>query len=191
MKPAGYQSSWRKGFIGICALNMMTRGQVYGNMVASELFELSDHQWKPGAGAIYPAMHKLVRDGLAVARKEDGRTVYAITKRGQSLLAGIKQEATANQRYGLDFGRMWLTMLGPDLVTEHLLRRLKLNISTVEEVLAGRRFSIPETEAEYLLNQALGELRRGASRLEALHRGRRAQASSSGSRKRKEGRGGE
>lgn len=169
MKPAGYQSSWRKGFIAVCALNMMTRGPVYGSMVASELYDLSDHQWKPGAGAIYPALHKLLKDGLCVSRKADGRTVYTVSRKGEAFLHDIREASFANQRYGIDFGRMWLSILGPDMLAEHLLRRLKTNLTTIEDVVAGRRMNLGDTEKAYLLNQALGELRRGTSRLDALH----------------------
>ncbi len=167
MKHGGFQSQWRKGFIGICALNMMTTEPVYGNMLATSLYELSDHQWKPGPGAIYPALHKLIKDKLAVARKEDGRMVYTITRKGRSLLEGIRTEAEASQRYAIDFGRIWLSALKPDNATDILLRRLRMNLSTVEAVLEGKQFALSESEKEYLLNQALGELRRVTGKLES------------------------
>lgn len=167
MKHGGFQSQWRKGFIGVCALNMMTTEPVYGNMVATALYELSDHQWKPGPGAIYPALHKLVKDKLAVARKEDGRMVYTITRKGRSLLDGIRTEAEASQRYAIDFGRIWLSALKPENATDILLRRLRMNLSTVEAVLEGKQFPLSESEREYLLNQALGELRRVTGKLES------------------------
>ncbi len=145
----------------------MTTEPVYGNMVATALYELSDHQWKPGPGAIYPALHKLVKDKLAVARKEEGRMVYTITRKGRSLLEEIRTEAEATQRYAIDFGRIWLNVLKPENATDILLRRLKMNLSTVEAVLEGKQFALSESEKEYLLNQALGELRRVTGKLES------------------------
>lgn len=167
MRHAGYRSSWRKGFIGICALNMMSDRKVYGNMIADELYQMSGQQWKPGPGAIYPALHNLVKDGYASSRKSDGKTVYSITRKGLKLLSDIREEASGNQRYGVDFGRMWLSILKPEDVAEHLLRRLKMNLSTVQSVIEGKHFSLSREETEYLVNQALAELRRGVGRLEA------------------------
>ncbi len=167
MRQAGFQYQWRKGLIGICALNMMSVKPVYGNRVAEELYELSDRQWKPGAGAIYPALHKLVKDRLAVSRKEGGRTLYSITGKGRSFLEGIRREAASGQRYGVDFGRVWLSIVGSENASDMLLRRLKMNLSAIESVLDGRQLTLPEGESEYLLNQSIGELRRVIGRLEA------------------------
>ena len=167
MRHAGYRSSWRKGFIGICALNMMSDRKVYGNMIADELYQMSGQQWKPGPGAIYPALHNLVKGGYASSRKSEGKTVYTITRKGQRLLSDIREEASVHQRYGVDFGRMWLSILKPEDMAEHLLRRLKMNISTVQSVIEGKHFSLSREETENLLSQALAELRRGVGRLES------------------------
>ncbi len=166
MRHAGYQTSWSRGFIRICALSMMRNGPVYGNMVAAELFELSDHQWKPGAGAIYPALHKLAQEGLAVARKERGRTVYSITRKGRSVLEVMQEQASVSRGLGLDFGRIWLGIMKPDNIAEHLLRRLRMNLSTIEAAAGGKQFRLSSSESEYLITQALGELRRAVGKLE-------------------------
>ena len=114
-----------RGLIGLYALRLMERdGPVHGYLVAEAIAERTEGLWRPGAGAIYPSLQRLVARGLARATRQDRRTVYSITPTGRALLRRIRTARAFRQRTRRDLSALWADVLGERDVGEFLLTRL-------------------------------------------------------------------
>ena len=136
--------------LGLYALAVMEReGPVHGYGLADRIAERTRGTWRPGAGAIYPALDSLARRHLATVSRAGRRRVYRITGPGRTLLRRIRRQMAWRLRGGLELGLLWSEIGGVTDPAEHLLRRLDMHLDAVFEFLsregqnpsAGERFS--------------------------------------------------
>ena len=68
-----YGPSLRRRLVGLYALTVMEReGPVHGYGISERIAERTDGAWRPGPGAVYPSLQKLVAGGWPVRRPKDG-----------------------------------------------------------------------------------------------------------------------
>jgi len=122
--------------VGLYALTCMERdGGVYGYSLAARIAERTGGSWRPGPGAVYPALNRLTERGLATVRGIGRRREYRITASGRSFLRKVRQERFGGSGSGPDLSLLWAEIVGaPDYPT-FLLRRLRRNIDGVEAYL--------------------------------------------------------
>lgn len=159
--------------VGLYALSCMEReGTTYGYRVSQRIAERTEGAWRPGAGAVYPALQSLVRRGLAVKVRQGRRQVYRITPHGRLVLRRIRR-GRVTRTSAPDLSSLWAEVVGiPDL-GPFLLRRLRRSAealtSFLERVPEGsteaRRF---RTEAMRSLDESRARLARGRA---GAHRG--------------------
>ncbi len=81
-------------------LAILRDGELYGYEIASRIRERSGGAFAPSEGSLYPALHALESDGALVANWRDDRgprrRYYAITDKGQAMLAEHEAEATSS-----------------------------------------------------------------------------------------------
>lgn len=92
-----------KGHLDVLLLTSLERGQRHGYAIAEWLAARSDGELKLAAGTLYPALHRLEEDGLVRASWQEPpgerrRRVYALTKKGQRVLAERHKEWIAFAR---------------------------------------------------------------------------------------------
>lgn len=122
--------------IGLYALATMAKeGPVYGYQLAERIADRTDGAWRPGAGAIYPALGSLARQGLARASRGAGRRLYAITPRGRAFLARIRSQWMGGGQSGPDLSRLWAEISGAGDPGEHLVRHLRRHLDSIVTVL--------------------------------------------------------
>ncbi len=118
--------------IGLYALATMAKeGPVYGYQLAERIADRTDGAWRPGAGAIYPALASLARQGLARANRGTGRRLYAITPRGRTFLARIRTQWMRGGQSGPDLSRLWAEIAGAGDPGEHLVRHLRRHLDSI------------------------------------------------------------
>jgi len=150
--------------IGVYALAVMeAEGPLYGYRLADRIADRTDGAWRPGAGAVYPALESLARQRYARASAEGRRRVYRITSLGQSHLREIRRNMTWRTRSGPDLIQLWAEIAGSDdpglFLVESVRRRL-------DSVLAYFARSAAGPERNQLLRKRLmDELRRAEERL--------------------------
>ncbi len=153
--------------LGLYALSVMERdGPIYGYSLAERVAERTDGGWRPGAGAIYPALQALVTRGLARSSRDGRRRVYSITRPGRAFLARVRRGWMGVGRTGPDLAMLWSEIAGTGDPGQHLLRHLRHHLDGIATYLekdpqmrAGRGF---------LRDQVQAELRVAGTRLDAL-----------------------
>lgn len=123
--------------LGLYALAVMEReGSLHGYALADRVADRTRGSWRPGAGAIYPALDALARRRLARVTQDGARRVYRITPQGRGLLRKVRRQMAWRLRGGLDLGILWSEIGGVADPAEHLLRRLDSQLDAVFEFLS-------------------------------------------------------
>lgn len=132
-------------------LGFLRYGPASGYDLKEQVDRSVGHFWTVSYGGLYPALHRLVEDGLVVLEAEEGRRkVYGLTPKGRGAFED------------------WLqTSYSGSVVKDGFLLRL---FFSTEQELAGLRpqlqrrvAELTETQAE--LRRVAGEVERGAVRL--------------------------
>jgi PadR family transcriptional regulator, regulatory protein PadR len=86
-----------KGTLPLLVLGVLREGELYGYEIAARIRERSGDLFAPSEGSLYPALHRLERDGALAAswRASDRgprRRYYRITPAGSRLFADAARE---------------------------------------------------------------------------------------------------
>ncbi|MEM7571329.1 MAG: PadR family transcriptional regulator [Bacteroidota bacterium] len=100
-----YSRELVKGTLRSVVLRLLDReGRMYGYQMNKRVGELSEGNYQLTEGALYPLLHKLVKDGLLITESEKvngrARRYYRITEAG-------REAATAQRE---EFQRFFFTM---------------------------------------------------------------------------------
>lgn len=100
----------RTGSTAVMILRLLAEKPMYGYQIVKELQARSEGYFDLEQGTLYPALHRLEKDGLVSSEwevVEDGpsRKYYHITETGQA-------ELTASAQQWTDFSRHLLKLLG-------------------------------------------------------------------------------
>lgn len=159
--------------LGLYALSVMeAEGSLYGYRLADRIADRTDGGWRPGAGAVYPALESLTRRKLARVTTEGRRRVYRITPRGRSVLRQVRRNLAWRIRGAPDLSLLWSEVVGTDDWGTLVLVRLRRSLDAVDAALgtlsrpgtstAGTRSLRADVIAE--LTARLESLRRGVAR---------------------------
>lgn len=86
-----------KGTLPLLVLSVLREDELYGYQIAQRIRERSGDLFAPSEGSLYPALHRLERDGALTATwraSELGprRRYYSITPAGHRLFADASRE---------------------------------------------------------------------------------------------------
>ena len=152
--------------LGLYALAVMEReGSLHGYALADRISERTRGTWRPGAGAIYPALDSLARRRLAKVAREGTRRVYHITPEGRKLLRNVRRQMAWRLRGGLELGFLWSEIGGVVDPAEYLLQRLDNHLDAVFEFLV-RGAASPSAE-EHFRHEVRSRIEVAARRLNA------------------------
>lgn len=109
MKESMGKLDMRTGSTTVMVLRLLSEQPMYGYQIVKELQKRSDGYFELEQGTLYPALHRLEKDGLVRSEWEvvaDGpsRKYYHITKQGQA-------ELEKSVRQWSDFSRHLLKLL--------------------------------------------------------------------------------
>lgn len=167
--------------VGLYALTCMERdGVVYGYSLAGRIAERTGGAWRPGPGAVYPALQHLTERGLATVSGAGRRREYRITIRGRGLLRKLRQERLHGMGSAPDLSILWAEIVGAPDESTYLLHRLRRVLDGVETQLERQ----PDAQVgdRSLRESVLGELRSAEGRLGRGHRTAHAPGRRSGRR---------
>lgn len=91
------RSQLLKGTVPFLVLSVLAEGELYGYQIAQRIRDRSGAFLAPSEGSLYPALHRLERDGAVTAEWRAGeqgprRRYYTLTPTGQRLLAAARDE---------------------------------------------------------------------------------------------------
>jgi DNA-binding PadR family transcriptional regulator len=143
---------------------MMERsGPIHGYLVSERIATRTEGAWRPGPGAVYPSLQKLVERGLAKRKRKGNRQEYSITPKGKALLAKIRARNSMVRQARLDLAPLMAEVMGNEDVGVFMLLRLRRAIDSLESYLA--RTSKGPGSDRNLRNDAMNELSRSVERL--------------------------
>ncbi len=92
-----YSKELIKGTLRTVVLRLLDReGRLYGYQMNKRVEELSEGRYTLTEGALYPLLHKLVKDGLLTTETEKvngrSRRYYLITEAGRAAAADRREE---------------------------------------------------------------------------------------------------
>ncbi|MTB50554.1 PadR family transcriptional regulator [Lewinella sp. W8] len=92
-----YSKELIKGTLRTVVLRLLDReGRMYGYQMSKLVEDMSAGQYKLTEGALYPLLHKLVKDGMLVTETETvngrARRYYRITEAGRAAAADRREE---------------------------------------------------------------------------------------------------
>jgi len=163
MQSDAQQDAARESLIGLFALHMMERGSVYGSDVANKIKELTEGTWKPGAGAIYPTLNRLVRKGYARIDLSDERKRYHLTQKGKTFVEEVKMRFLSKSKYTFTW-RLVLEMIDRKERAEFVIERFKSGLETVTEILNERDYLPPE-ERRHLAKAVIEDMQRTITKI--------------------------
>ncbi|MGC8645795.1 MAG: PadR family transcriptional regulator [Thermoplasmata archaeon] len=131
------ESGWNRGIIFFIILTMAKDGPIYGNQVSNFISEKTKGAWRPGAGSVYPALDRLTRRGLLERYEQDGRVMYRITEKGQSLIAKIRERHFERSPISKYMGRIWMDTMGPEERMRFILNSAQHMNESLAEILKG------------------------------------------------------
>ncbi len=91
------RSQLLKGTVPFLVLSVLAEGELYGYQIAQRIRERSGAFLAPSEGSLYPALHRLEREGAVTAEWRAGehgprRRYYTLTPSGKKLLAEAREE---------------------------------------------------------------------------------------------------
>ncbi len=134
-----------KGGFRILVLRSLSQRPMYGYEVIKVLEERFQGFYRPSAGAVYPALRSLQREGLVAIRGSERRKTYHITGKGKTYL---RHQREARHRHFESFQ----AAVGPERAA--LLRELR---ETGRLLMPNLRTITPHQAAE--LRKAVAEMR--------------------------------
>jgi len=152
--------------VGLYALTCMERdGGVYGYSLAARIAERTTGAWRPGPGAIYPALQRLSDRGLAKSHGDGRRREYRITPEGRRLLRKVRRERGSAGGSGPDLSLLWAEILGVSDDSTYLWLRLRRSLDSIEAHLS--RAPASRLDGRSLRAHVVEELRATERRLSA------------------------
>lgn len=153
--------------LGLYALAVLDReGELHGYALADRVAERTRGSWRPGAGAIYPALDSLARKRFAKVTREGKRRVYHITPKGRAFLRAVRRRMARRFRGGPEFGFLWSEIAGEPDPERYMLSRLDAYLDLAFEHLS-RGVRTP-AEAENFRRGLESRIEAAASRLRQL-----------------------
>lgn len=127
---------FRRRLVGLYALSLMEReGPLHGYRLSEAIAERTQGAWRPGPGAVYPSLQKLVEAHLATRKVAGRRRTYTITKAGSRLLASLRSKSPGFARARMDAAVLWAEIHGEKDASALLLGRLDHVLEALEGLL--------------------------------------------------------
>ena len=94
-----HRYGFKSGFLKLAVLKLVSKGPIHGYALMKEIQRLTDEDWRPSPGSIYPALRELVSEGMVQVRVQGRRKVYEITPKGADDLVVAMEHAEETMRH--------------------------------------------------------------------------------------------
>jgi DNA-binding PadR family transcriptional regulator len=127
--------------------------------------------WRPGPGAVYPVLRKLVNQGYIAAKKKTKggppHVLYEITPAGLENIANAKKMMrSSTERWSL-MRQLFIDLMEPDDLVRFVLNSLELQIELVHMLVESDRSGLSDEDKLFILRQYRLNLERELTRATA------------------------
>jgi DNA-binding PadR family transcriptional regulator len=142
-----------------------------GYDLIKEIETKTEGAWRPGPGAVYPVLRKLVNQGYIAAQKEtkDGppHILYEITPAGLENIANAKRMMKSSTERWTLMRQLFIDLMDPDDLVRFVLNSLELQIGLVHMLVESDRSSLSDEDRLFILRQYRLNLERELTRATA------------------------
>ena len=160
-----------RGLLHFYALLSIARKPMRGYDLMKEIEIKTEGAWRPGPGAVYPVLRKLVNQGYIAAQKKTKggtpRILYEITPAGLENIANAKKMMrSSTERWSL-MRQLFIDLMEPDDLVRFVLNSLELQIGLVHMLVESDRSDLSDQDKLFILRQYRLNLERELTRATA------------------------
>jgi len=168
------------------ALLSIARKPMRGYDLIREIEFKTEGAWRPGPGAVYPVLQKLVKEGYISVRKKPGagptQVVYEITPAGlQSIAQAKKLMRSSTERLAL-MRSLFIDLMEPEDLVRFVLGSFEAQAETLHMVVESEKSGLSDQDKLFVLRQYRlnleRELARVATSIDEMERHSRPKAAS-------------
>ncbi len=153
------------------ALLSIARKPMRGYDLIKEIEIKTEGAWRPGPGAVYPVLRKLVDQGYIAAQKRmkggPPNVLYEITPAGLENIANAKEMMKSlTERWSL-MRQLFIDLMEPDDLVRFVLNSLELQIELVHMLVESDRSGLSDQDRLFILRQYRLNLERELTRATA------------------------
>jgi len=156
-----------RGLLHFYALLSVARKPMRGYDLIKEIEIKTEGAWRPGPGAVYPVLRKLVRQNYIKAKKAQvgpRQLVYEITPAGLENIANAKRMMkSSTERWSL-MRQLFIDLMEPDDLVRFVISSMEMQIELVHTLVESDRSSISDRDKLFILRQYRLNLERELTR---------------------------
>ncbi len=137
-------------------LHRLSLKPAHGYELLREIEAKTKGDWRPGPGALYPLLKKMIAAGYIEpiqVKGEVDQKVYSITPKGISLLESSKMKIYASGQRMESLRRIVLEMMGAEQALDFLVRTTKGHFEMIRAAYFMRSGRKPNKEILYLMRE--------------------------------------
>lgn len=164
-----------RGLLHFYTLLSVGRKPMRGYDIMKDIEMKTEGAWRPGPGAVYPVLQKLVKQGFIKAKTRSKgnppQVLYEITRAGQENIANTKKMMkSSTERMNL-MTQLFIDLMEPDDLVKFVLNSMELHTELVHTLVESEKSTLSSQDKLYLLRQYRLNLERELARAEASIKG--------------------
>lgn len=125
-----------------------------GHEILQEIEGKTEGAWRPGVGAVYPTLKRLVADGYIKAEETTGaRRAYGITPKGLAELRNHEEMSANSSQRWMAMRRLYLDLLDPAGVTNVPVEGSRRQFEMAKELFEARKDAMARGDMEFMLRE--------------------------------------
>jgi len=153
------------------ALLSIARKPMRGYDLIKEIETKTEGAWRPGPGAVYPVLRKLVnQEYIAAQKKTKGgppQVVYQITPAGLENIANAKKMMRSSTERWTLMRQLFIDLMEPDDLVRFVLNSLELQIELIHMLVESDKSGLSDQDRLFILRQYRLNLERELTRATA------------------------
>lgn len=146
-----------RGLLHFYALLSIARKPMRGYDLIKEIETKTEGAWRPGPGAVYPALRKLVNQGYITTQgKTKGgppQVLYEITPAGLEKIANRRKMMKSSTERLTLMSQLFIDLMEPDDLVRFVLNSLELHIELVHMLVESGRSGLSDQDKLFTLRQ--------------------------------------
>ena len=157
-----------RGLLEVYSLLGIARRPMRGYDLIKEIETKTDGAWRPGPGAVYPLLRKLVRRGdLSTAKSDEygpGQVAYEITSQGLRRISAAKEVMRSYPTRWKMMSSLFLELLEPDDLVKLVLSLFEFQTEILRTILDSDGAGLSKDDKVFALRQYRLNLERELAR---------------------------
>jgi DNA-binding PadR family transcriptional regulator len=157
-----------RGLLHFYALLSIAKKPMSGYDLMKEIEFKTEGAWRPGPGAVYPVLRKLVKEGYITVRKRSAsgpaQIPYEITPGGRRGLADAKKAMGSSSQRLRTMSSLFLDLMEPDDLIRFVLNSFDVQTGLVRVIVESKKGGLGEEDKLFVLRQYRLNLERELSR---------------------------